>query len=77
MRYRIEYTGGRRSALADSRQELLRLIKMAAPGTIEDIRKLYQNGVSDSVMEKYEQYLKKPLPERQLRQGPVTRQPDK
>ena len=58
MRYRIEYTGGRRSALAYSRQELLRLIKMAAPGAVRDIRKLYKNGVSDSVMEKYEPYLK-------------------
>ncbi len=73
MRYRIEYIGGQGSTLADSRQELLKQIRAAAPGTIEDIRKLYQNGVSDSVMEKYEQYLKKPLPERQLRQGQVTR----
>jgi len=73
MRYRIEYTGGHCSDLVNGRQELLKQIKTAAPGTIEDIRKLYQNGVSDSVMEKYEQYLKKPLPERQLRQGQVTR----
>ncbi len=58
MRYRIEYTGGRHSTLVDNRQELLKQIKAAAPGTIEDIRKLYTNGVSDSVMEKYEQYLK-------------------
>ena len=58
MRYRIEYTGGRHSTLVDYRQELLKQIKAAAPGTIEDIRKLYRNGVSDSVMEKYEQYLK-------------------
>ncbi len=72
MRYRIEYIGGHCSDLVNGRQELLKQIKMAAPGTIEDIRKLYQNGVSDSVMEKYEPYLKKPLPERQLRQGQVT-----
>lgn len=57
MRYRIEYIGGHCSDLARNRQELVRQIKAAAPGTIEDIRKLYKNGVSDSVMEKYEQYL--------------------
>lgn len=59
MRYRIEYIGGHCSALANNRQELVRQIRMAASGTIEDIRKLYQNGVSDSVMEKYEKYIKK------------------
>ncbi len=59
MRYRIDYTGDHHSILANNRQELLKQIKMAAPGTIEDIRKLYQNGVSDSVMEKYEKYTRK------------------
>lgn len=59
MRYRIEYTGGRCSVLVDNRQELVRKIKTAAPGAIEDIRKLYKNGVSDSVMEKYRPYLQK------------------
>ncbi len=58
MRYRIEYIGGRCSGLARNRHELVRQIKAAAPGTIEDIRRLYKSGVSDSVMEKYEQYLK-------------------
>ena len=43
---------------SDSRQELLRLIKMSAPGALRDIRKLYKNGVSDSVVDKYEPYLK-------------------
>lgn len=55
MKYRIEYTGGRCSSLVNNRQELLRQVKAAAPGSIEDIRKLYKNGISDSVMEKYEQ----------------------
>lgn len=60
MRYRIEYTGSRCCDLVNNRQELLQQIKVAVPGTIEDIRKLYKNGVSDSVMEKYEQHLKGP-----------------
>lgn len=68
MRYHIEYTEDRCGALVNNRQELIRQIK-AAPGNVEDIRKLYKNGISDSVMEKYEKYLKKPLPERPLRQG--------
>lgn len=58
MRYRIEYTGGQGSAFADSRQELLTQIKAAPPGAIEDIRRLYKSGVSDSVIEKYERYVK-------------------
>lgn len=64
MRYRIEYENGRCGFVTD-RQELLDQIKVAIPGTIRDIRKLYKSGVSDSVMEKYVSYLcKRPLPER-------------
>ena len=57
MKYRIEYTEGRYSDFANGRQELIRQIKAAAPGTIADIRKLYQSGVSDSVKEKYGKYI--------------------
>lgn len=59
MRYRIDHIGGYHSALANNRQELVRQIQAAAPGTIEDIRRLYKSGVSDSVMEKYEKYIRK------------------
>ena len=59
MRYCIEYTGGYHNTFVNNRQELVKQIQLAAPGTVEDIRKLYKSGVSDSVMEKYEQYIKK------------------
>ena len=54
MRYCIEYTGGYHNTFVNNRQELVKQIQLADPGTVEDIRKLYKSGVSDSVMEKYE-----------------------
>ena len=59
MGYRVEYVDSRRCTFADNRQELIRQIKAAVPGTIEDIRKSYKNGISDSVIEKYEKYISK------------------
>ena len=58
MRYRIEFFGDRKSLVVNSRSDLLKWLKLLHPNTIEDIRKLYRSGVSDSVMEKYARYIK-------------------
>ena len=58
MQYRIEYAGGRCSNIANSRKDLIKWLKLLKDETISDIRKLYKNGVSDSVLDKYQQYIK-------------------
>lgn len=58
MRYRIEYAGGKCCDFANSRKDLLECLKLLKDETITDIRKLYKNGVSDSVMESYGKYIK-------------------
>ena len=57
MRYRIEYAGGRRCNFANGRADLLELLKQLKDETVTDIRALYKSGVSDSVMDKYKQYV--------------------
>ena len=51
MKYRIEFADRRCCSIANSRKELIE-------GTVEDIRKLYKSGVSDSVLDTYKQYLR-------------------
>lgn len=58
MRYRIDFTGERRSMVVDSRKDLLDWLKLLHPNTIEDIRKLYASGVSDSVLEICQKYIR-------------------
>ena len=55
MRYRIEYNGGRN--YANGRADLLEWLKLLKGETIADIRKEYKNGVTDSVLEKYQKYI--------------------
>lgn len=57
--YRIEYAGGRCCNFANSRKDLIEWLKLLKDETITDIRKIYKSGVSDSVKENYEQYLRK------------------
>lgn len=57
MRYRIEYASGRCCNFANSSKELIEWLKLLKDETITDIRKLYKNGVSDSVMETYAKYI--------------------
>ena len=57
MRYRIDFIGERRSMVVNSCTELLEWLKSLHPNTIEDIRKLYKSGVSDSVLETYQKYI--------------------
>lgn len=59
MTYRIEYADGRCCNSANSRKDLLEWLKLLKDETISDIRKIYKNGVSDSVLEKYKQYIQK------------------
>lgn len=57
MRYRIEYAGGKFCDFANSRPHLLELLDLRSSKEITDIRKVYKNGITDSVMEKYERYI--------------------
>ena len=56
MRYRVERQAGQRCLIMDNRAELLEYLKHTPPGTITDIRKIYKNGITDSVMETYFPY---------------------
>lgn len=59
VRYRIEYANGRCCNFANSRTDLIDWLKLLKDETISDIRKIYKSGVSDSVMEQYQQFIKK------------------
>ena len=59
MRYRIEYADGRCCNFANSRKDLLEWLKLLKDEEITDIRTIYKNGVTDSVLEKYQNYLVK------------------
>ena len=54
MKYRIEYTSGKCCYFANSRKELIDWLKLLKDETISDIRKIYKNGVTDSVMDTYQ-----------------------
>ena len=59
MRYRIEYADGRCCNFANSRKDLLDWLKALKNEKIVDIRKVYKNGVTASVMDNYRKYLEK------------------
>ena len=59
MRYRIEYADGRRCNFANSRKDLLDWLKTLKDEKVVDIRKVYKNGVTDSVIDNYRRYLEK------------------
>lgn len=59
MRYRIEYAGNQCCNFANSRTELLEWLELLKDEVITDIRKVYKNGITDSVMEKYEKYIRR------------------
>lgn len=58
MKYIIYLTNDRVSR-ADGRKELLKQISALKKEDIEDIRKIYKSGVSDSVVDLYRQYMRK------------------
>lgn len=57
MRYRIEYASGKCCNFANSRKDLIDRLKLLRDETISDIRKIYKNGVTDSVMDTYQKYI--------------------
>lgn len=57
MRYRIEYANGKCCNFANSRKDLIDRLKLLKDETISDIRKIYKNGVTDSVMDTYQKYI--------------------
>ena len=59
MRYRIEYADGKCCNFANGSKDLIEWLKLLKDETITDIRKLYKSGVSDSVIEKYQKYIRK------------------
>lgn len=59
MKYRIEYVGGKCCNFANSRKDLIELLELLKDETITDIRKLYKSGASDSVMDKYQNYIQR------------------
>ena len=56
MRYRIEYADGRCCSFASSRKDLLDWLKTLKDEKVVDIRKVYKNGVTDSVIDSYRSY---------------------
>ena len=58
MKYRIEFSDNKLCRCVDNREEVIEWLKVYKAETISDIRKVYKNGVSDSVIEKYQQFLK-------------------
>ena len=58
MRYRIEYADRRCCNFANSRKDLLDWLKLLKHEKIADIRKVYKNGVTDSVLDNYRRYIK-------------------
>lgn len=57
MRYRIEFTDGSRCRFANCRNDLINQLEICKTSLIADIRKIYKNGISDSVLDKYQKYL--------------------
>lgn len=58
MRYRIEYADGRCCNFANSRTDVIEWLKLLKEETITDIRKLYKNGASGSVLDNYRKYIR-------------------
>lgn len=58
MKYRIEFADRRCCSIANSRRELIQRLQTLERGTVEDIRKVYKSGVSDSVKDIYDRYTK-------------------
>ncbi|HQL99851.1 MAG TPA: hypothetical protein PLH98_04730 [Ruminococcus flavefaciens] len=53
------YADGRCCNFANSRKDLLDWLKALKDEKVVDIRKVYKNGVTDSVIDNYRRYLKK------------------
>jgi hypothetical protein len=58
MIYKIEYSGGKNCNFAYNRKDLIEWLEILKDETITDIQKIYKSGISDSVLQKYEKYIK-------------------
>lgn len=57
MKYFIYHSNAKVSR-AEGRKEVIKLISNVKKEDIEDIRKLYKSGVTDSVIDMYKKYMK-------------------
>ena len=57
MKY-IIYHNNDKVSRADGRKELLKQISQLRKEDIEDIRKMYKSGITDSVLELYKSYMR-------------------
>lgn len=58
MEYRIEYTDGRRNTRIQGRPALMKLLGQEKRENIRDVRKLFRNGFSETVFEKYGRFIR-------------------
>lgn len=56
--YRIEYAGGECGNTANGRNDVIEWLKILKDETISDIRKVYKDGRSCSVVAQYERYIR-------------------
>ena len=59
MMYIIEYDNSKRCNYANGRADLLDWLQLLKDEDITDIGKVYKSGVTDSVLEKYHDYIAK------------------
>ena len=59
MIYKIEYDNGKCYNYANGRADLLDWLQLLKDEDITDIRKVYKSGATDSVLEKYQDYIAK------------------
>ncbi|GBU03497.1 hypothetical protein EDD74_12935 [Faecalimonas umbilicata] len=57
MQYRIEYEFEKCCSYIDSSKALIKHLKRQEKRGISDIRKVYKNGISESVMDVYQKYI--------------------
>ncbi len=57
MEYQIDYAGGSCHNFAHGKKNLIEWLQMLRDETVSDIKKLYKNGRSISVLEQYKKYV--------------------
>lgn len=57
MKYLIKYSDESHRSIASDRNDLLKQLKKLRRAEISDIRKLFKDGMSETVLERYERYI--------------------
>lgn len=67
MKYRIEFSDRGCCIFASNRKDLIEQLALLKDRNVSDVRKVYKNGSSDSVLDRYRTFIKNkmPLPARQ------------